>query len=217
MHLSNLVRAFGAAACALLTTSGLAHADGLVQEPGTIEVRLRGLTVIPEVSSTISAIGGHADVSTTEVPEIDGTYFLTQNWALELIAAVAQHDVHARNTAIGDVDLGSAWLLPPTLTLQYHYQALPTLDLYAGAGINYTFFLGPSLPSNGPVKSISYDNNVGGALQAGFDFALSDRWVLNLDVKQLFLNTTVRLNGGAIKADVDLNPTLIGVGVGYRF
>jgi len=213
MHLSKLS---GIVPALLLFLSAGAHAQQLVQDAGTIEVRLRAVTVIPEVNSSISPIGGHAEVDINEIPELDGTYFLTPNWALELIAGVTQHNAHAVGTAIGTVDLGSTWLLPPTLTLQYHYQALPTLDLYAGAGLNYTFFLGNSLPSNGLVKSISYDNNVGEALQAGFDFALSDRWVLNLDVKQLFLNTTVKVNG-AVKANVDVNPTLVGVGIGYRF
>jgi len=201
----------------LLASTALAPAqEVLTQDAGTIEVRLRALAVIPETSSTVTVIGGHADASTSVIPELDGTYFITPNWAVEEIAGVTQHDIHARNTAIGTVDLGSVWLLPPTLTLQYHYQPTPSVDLYGGAGINYTFFLGPYLPPNGPAKSIGYDNNVGAALQFGFDWAVSGPWVVNFDVKQLFLNTTAHING-AIKASVSLDPTLIGVGVGYRF
>jgi len=40
---------------------------------------------------------------------------------------------------------------------------------------------------------------------------------LNFDVKQIFLSTTAKINDGAIRANVDLNPTLIGLGMGYRF
>ncbi|HLY55311.1 MAG TPA: OmpW family outer membrane protein [Stellaceae bacterium] len=216
VRLSHALRAAALVAAMTLDRPGAGWADPMPQVAGTIELRLRGVVVNPEVDSTISLIGGRAEASTSFIPEIDGTYFFTPNLAAELIAGVTQHDVKARGTAIGDVSLGSVWLLPPTLTLQYHYRAMPTLDLYAGAGINYTFFLGPSLPSGGPVTSIAYDNNIGGAIQAGLDYAISDRWVLNLDVKQLLLNTTVHVNG-AIKADVDLNPALVGVGVGYRF
>ena len=40
--------------------------------------------------------------------------------ALNLIAATSQHDVSVKGSALGDVKLGSVWVLPPTLTLQIH-------------------------------------------------------------------------------------------------
>jgi len=36
-------------------------------------------------------------------------------------------------------------------------------------------------------------------------------------VKHIFLSTTARINGGAVRAAVNLDPTLVGVGIGYRF
>ena len=42
-------------------------------------------------------------------------------------------------------------------------------------------------------------------------------WYANIDVKQIFVSTKAKLNGGAIVAHTDLNPTVVGVGVGYRF
>ena len=52
-----------------------------------------------------------------------------------------------------------------------------------------------------------------------FESILAGAWSLNLDVKKLWLNTDVKANlgGTALKADVDLNPWIFGVGVGYRF
>ncbi|TPN84032.1 OmpW/AlkL family protein [Aquimarina algicola] len=183
------------------------------------QVRLRGLVVTPDESASIGGIGGDVDISTAFVPELDFTYFFTKNWAAELILATANHDVEAISTAAGDIDLGDVWLLPPTLTLQYHFNE-GKFKPYVGAGINYTFFYSAD---EGPVADdIEYDNNVGFALQAGLDFALNDRWFLNADVKKLFLQTDVTINatsalGATVEADVDINPWLFGIGVGYKF
>ncbi|HEX2753597.1 MAG TPA: OmpW family outer membrane protein [Alphaproteobacteria bacterium] len=54
-------------------------------------------------------------------------------------------------------------------------------------------------------------------MQAGLDYKLDDHWMLNVDVKKIYLNTDVSVNNGAVTADVDLDPWVFGVGVGYRF
>ncbi|GEQ97600.1 hypothetical protein JCM17844_12370 [Iodidimonas gelatinilytica] len=41
--------------------------------------------------------------------------------------------------------------------------------------------------------------------------------MLNVDMKKLFLDTKVTVNGGAVTADVDIDPWIFGVGVGYKF
>lgn len=55
------------------------------------------------------------------------------------------------------------------------------------------------------------------ALQVGADYKLDAHWLLNADVKKIFLNTDVSVNNGAVRADVDLDPWVFGLGVGYRF
>jgi outer membrane protein W len=50
-------------------------------------IRVRAIGVIPEDnSSSISVIGGHVSATAQAAPEIDFSYFLTDNIALELIA-----------------------------------------------------------------------------------------------------------------------------------
>lgn len=184
---------------------------------GSIMVRVRGLGVLPETpSSSISAIGGHVGASDTATPEIDGSYFFTDNIAVEVIAATTRHRITARGTAAGDVDIGQVQVLPPTATLQWHFLPHETFSPYVGAGVNYTWFFDPSVPHT-VVRSVSYDDGFGAALQIGADYHLTGRWYANFDVKQLFLDTAAKINGGAIRAKVDLDPTLVGAGIGYRF
>lgn len=179
---------------------------------GDILVRGRIVAVLPDESATVSApLGGSVDIDNYYVPEVDFSYFLTDNLALELIAATTKHKATATT---GPTPLGSVWLLPPTLLLQYHVATEGAFKPYVGAGINYTFFYNVDDPAGLDVK---YDDNAGWALQAGFDYQLTEHWVFNADVKKLWLSTDVSINGGAITASVDIDPWLVGVGFGYRF
>ena len=179
----------------------------------TWQVRLRGVSVQPNEKSDVSAIGGDVNISNSFIPELDFTYFFNKNVAAELILGTTKHKVVDEKSALGDVDLGSVWLLPPTLTLQYHFYPTKTLKPYVGAGLNYTIFYNAK---PGQFNDISYDNKVGFALQGGVDYFLSDKYFLNLDVKKVFLKTDVEVNG-SIPAEVNIDPLLIGFGIGMKF
>ena len=205
------------AALVLAATAAQAQAAPVADDDvaGHFQLRLRGLAVLPDASATIKIggvdIGGETKVTDSFIPEIDGTYFLTDHIGVELIAATTQHSVH--NSVAGNV--GSVWLLPPTLTAQYHFDPTSTVwRPYVGAGINYTFFYSP----HSPLSDIHYSNNFGWALQAGFDVPVGDGpYFVNFDAKKIFLNTHVKALGGIIQADASLDPWLIGAGVGIRF
>ena len=186
------------------------------------QVRLRAVGVAPDESAKIGIIGGDVAISNALIPELDFTYFFTEHFAAELILGTAKHDVKAINTLAGDVDLGSVWLLPPTLTAQYHFYTSDqkVFKPYIGAGINYTLFYNVK---SGDVAGVEYDNALGYAAQVGFDLMLDDTFFINFDAKRLFLSTDVTVDasnlapGLSIPAEVDINPWLIGVGVGMKF
>lgn len=186
--------------------------DWLAKE--RFQVRVRALGVIPDEESSVTAGGaplvGDIKVSNALVPEVDLTYFFTDNIAAELIAATARHEMD-----FNGANLGEAWILPPTLTLQYHFSRDKAFSPYIGAGINYSILYAEDAGTG--FSDLNVDNGVGPALQAGFDYWLDDHWGLNLDVKKIWLNVDASLNNGGIKADVDLDPWLIGAGVSYKF
>jgi outer membrane protein len=185
----------------------------------TFMIRGRVIGVIPlNSSSDISVIGGHVSTSNAVAPEVDFSYFLTDNIALELIAATTKHNLYAVDSALspGSVKVGSTWVLPPTLLLQYHFFPHEKFSPYVGAGLNVSFFYA-SQPAGGAVNQLAMTSGVGAAIQAGFDYNFSGHWFANFDVKQIFLNTSASINGGAIKAKTALNPLVIGARIGYRF
>ncbi|WP_417857122.1 OmpW/AlkL family protein [Xanthomarina gelatinilytica] len=172
------------------------------------QARFRVITVIPSPGDNID--GADVDISTSVVPELDFTFFFTKNIAAELILGTTKHNVD-----VEDVDLGHVWLLPPTLNLQYHFYA-GDFKPYVGAGVNYTIFYGVD---EGDVADMDYENSFGFSFQAGVDYNLNDKWFLNLDLKQLLLSTDVDVNTGAavLPVEVDINPFIVGVGVGRKF
>lgn len=188
------------------------------KEAGDWLIRVRAIGVVPNESSTITPIGGAVKVGEEYTAEVDFSYFFTDNIAAELILATSKHKVRAVGTAIGDIPLGNVWLLPPTLNIQYHFLPKDKFSPYVGGGINLTLFYA-SKP--GPVVAgIQYKDRIGFSLQGGVDIAITERTYLNLDLKKLFLGTDVRIDAGAlgiVNADVDLNPWIFGVGVGWIF
>lgn len=211
MHKKLLCSALGAAFFIPLLAAAPAHAElGGVWAKERFQLRVRALGVVPDESTNVN-IGGDVKISNALVPEIDLTYFLTDHVAAELIAGTARHDL----THSSGADLGKAWILPPTLTLQYHFTPDQTFSPYVGVGVNYSIMYGEDTAKG--FSDLDVGNGFGTALQAGFDYWVDEHWGLNLDVKKLWLNVDASLNQGTIRADVDLDPWLIGAGVSYRF
>jgi outer membrane protein len=186
-------------------------------DAGSILVRARADAVIPEnFSSSISEIGGSVKGTTDFIPELDLSYFLTPKLSVEAIAGSSEHMISAQNSALGpQVDVGKIWVLPPTVTLQYHQQVRNFIP-YAGVGLTVMIFYASQPDHGNGITKVDYSNSAGPALNAGFDYVVAPHWVLNFDVKQMFVNTTAKING-VITAKTALSPTVAGVGIGYRF
>jgi len=197
-----------AALCALCCLHASSAHAGF--DPHNWQLRLRAIDVSPQESSS-GTIPGEATADSAIMPELDISYFFNDNISLELILATTKHDIGWQP---GGLDLGDAWVLPPTLTAQYHFMADNQFSPYVGAGINYTLFYNVD---PGAFNSVEYTNGFGYALQLGLDYKLDQHWMLNADVKKIFMDTDVSVNNGAVRADVDLDPWVFGLGVGYRF
>jgi len=226
----------------------------LLSTSGDIVVRLRATHVSPDVDSklgsqTAATYGGAAvanalygaggtnaqlEVDNNTIPELDFSYYITKNIAAELILAIGtSHDVKINTlgagAAVTNTALGSVNLLPPTLTAQWHFLPDQMFDPYVGAGLTYSRSLDRNLTAQTAVgpRSIHIErNSFGPALQAGFDVNLQDKWLINFDVKKVWLSTDVTLDTqGALGTktgyqkidELDLNPWIISVGFGKKF
>jgi outer membrane protein len=206
-----MTRLYYSALAAALLASAVAATAAPAYDAGTVLLRLRAVEIVPDVSSTVS-IGGKVSISDTTIAEADITYFLSEHWGLELIAGSDKHAIYYNKTT----KLANVWLLPPTLTLQYHFDQIGPFKPYIGAGPNYTVFYNRS---TGPLGKLRTTDNWGFALQLGTDIPLTEdgSYFLNFDVKRLWLSTHASFSASPVTASVNINPWLIGTGVGIRF
>ena len=114
-------------------------------------------------------------------------------------------------TRVAHVDV-----LPPSLTLNWHFNQDGAWRPYIGAGVHYTMFSGEE--TTGPLSnnSLRLDDSVGATGQVGIDIGTSKNWLINLSARYLDMDSDATLNGSDI-GTLDLNPWVYGVHVGYRF
>jgi outer membrane protein len=212
------------AAAAAAALAGIATPASAAQ--GDWLVRLRAIGVIPtEESGAVMPTfpTGSVSVDNSYVPELDFTYFFTNNIAAELILATSGHDISGAGALSGLGEIADTMVLPPTLTFQYHFAPDAQVRPYVGAGVNWTIFYSEdakdSLNTAIGATDVNLDNSFGWAVQAGVDFDITERVFVNIDVKYIDIDTTATLNTGGLinTVDVDLDPVVAGIGFGMRF
>jgi outer membrane protein len=197
------------------------------------EIRVRALAVLPYASGSSVNVAGVPALSSPNsglsigdsvVPELDITYYFTRNWAAELILGVTPHKITGTGS-LNSVDVGRAWLLPPTLTLQYHFTDFGAFQPYVGVGVNYTVFFDQSAgntPSGAvpAITSLNVKDSFGAAAQIGFDYMIDRHWGINVDAKWLYLEPSYSATAAGtipISGTAHINPWLIGAGIAYKF
>lgn len=216
------------ALCLLAATPGITMAASA----GDWILRGGATWVVPN-EDTKGASGPRADDGTLDgskvgvgndvKPGVTIAYMITDNLAVELLGAWPfKHDLTIRGGALDGADLGSIKHLPPSLNLQYHFHTRAPVQPYVGAGFNYTIFfdeeVGADAESIG-VRGLDLENSLGFSAQVGVDFYLDEHWLINLDSRYLDIDTTanVDMDDGRTKVDVDIDPWVATISVGYRF
>jgi len=225
--------ALGSAALALGATPAMAQDQ--TDRAGDVQIKLLGTLVAPDGKITDISGGLPGLPATTQTkasdnvtPTIAVEYFVTHNISIETIAGLTQHDVDATaGLPVGAELVSNAKLIPATVTAKYHFDLGPKLGNvkpYLGAGPAYFLWVADdpgaaTLPLG--VTDTDLSNELGLALQAGFDVPVNDTGLgLSVDVKRYFIDTTARWFVGntlAIETTHKLDPWVISAGVSYWF
>ena len=197
-------------------------------QAGDIIVRAGAVTVDPKEDSSRVKVGGVAQAGTAATLNSDTqlglnlAYMLSDNWAVEVLAATPfEHDIGTKG--LGGMELGSTKHLPPTVSVLYYPMASSSaFQPYAGLGINYTWMFDDKLSSEAEAAGFSgldLDDSWGLAAQLGMDYMLSDKVMLNAQIRYIDIETTGTTYAGASKVsvDVDIDPLVYMVGLGYKF
>ena len=237
--------------------AAVAPAPVMIDAFHPFQIRLRATAVIPDGKSTVYDSGGailpatglsfgagspiwNAGVkpSTTVIPELDISYYLTKNIAIEAICCFSPHKINGQGVLAG-LDIGKTWVFPPTIMLQYHFTNFGAFQPYVGVGVNFTAFLGTKAGSNwqtfftpalgftgfNTVTHLSIGSSWGIAGQVGFDYMINDRWGVNVDVKRIMMRPTAHatvFNSATglfipVRTKVNIDPWLVSAGITYRF
>jgi outer membrane protein len=216
-----------AAAAALLVSPAQAEAQ---DRAGSIQVKLLGTGVLPDgkikkVQTDI--VGLPADTQTEAndnvVPTVAIEYFVSNNFSIETICCVTQHDVDAVSGLPGAELVSNAQVIPATVTAKFHAD-LGAIKPYIGAGPTYFLWIkdkpgAATIPLGVTKQSLS--NEFGIALQAGVDVPINENGMaLTIDAKKYFVDTTARWYAGdtlAIQTKHKLDPWVLSAGLAFRF
>lgn len=202
-------------------------------EAGDIIVRAGAITVDPQESSSAVKLNGSPVAGTQATLDSDTqlglnfAYMVTDKIGIELLAATPfSHTVGAKGLGgFGINKLGDIKHLPPTLSVVYYpLDKQSAVQPYVGLGVNYTWFFDDKLSSeaeNSPLalRGLDMKDSWGLAAQVGADFMLTDNIMLNAQLRYIDIETKGTTYSGTAKVtvDVDVDPLVYMVGLGYKF
>jgi len=179
-------------------------------EQGSWLVRAGASVIDPRSDNLNLGPGTTLQIDEATRATFDVTYMFRDNWGVELFAPTTfKHDLLVRSPT-GTTRLGEVSVLPPIVSLQYHFNPSGRFRPYAGVGLSYA-----ALFDEEPA-ALGVDNSFGPAAQLGLDIGLNDRWFLNLSARYIDLDGGARL-GATDLGTVAVDPFVYGIHVGYRF
>ncbi|MDR9752922.1 OmpW family outer membrane protein [Pseudomonas sp. SZMC_28357] len=225
---------------ASLVALALAAPFAQAHEAGDILIRAGAITTRPNVDSSSvkvdqgplsgADLGGKATISNDTQLGLNFAYMVTNHLGIELLAATPfEHDVKIKGTALSAANgnLGSFKQLPPTLSLVYYpLDSSSAFQPYVGAGVNYTWMFDENVSSDAEANGFSHfraKNSWGMAWQVGADYMLTDRLMLNAQMRYIDIDTRATVENDAVapgtraRVNVDADPFIYMVGLGYKF
>jgi outer membrane protein len=153
------------------------------------------------------------NVDDASMMTFSGTYSWTPNWGIEVLAALPfTHDINLN----GGGKVADTKHLPPTASLQYHFNPNGSVRPYIGAGLNYTVFFSEDTAGALSGSKLTLDPSFGPAAQLGLDVALGSTWFINADARWFDIDTDATLDGASL-GTVEIDPYAYGISLGRRF
>ncbi|MCH8492100.1 MAG: outer membrane beta-barrel protein [Idiomarina sp.] len=206
-------------------------------------VNIGAISVMPDESSSnlnvIESVAGlpagstGVGVSNNTQLGLTFDYRYNENFGLQLIAATPfSHDLKVKGSAIDGLNIGKTKHLPPTLMAQYHFTQHALFQPFVGIGVNYTTFFDEQVGSDlegalialdvttaSDNVSLSLSESWGIAVQAGFNYQLSERMGIHFMVSKMAIDTTgkVKVNGTTVQSvNVDIDPVVAMLGFRWK-
>lgn len=214
-----------------LLAASIAHAH----QSGDTIVRVGAVAVDPREDSGNLRFDGSAAPGTGATLDsntqlgLNVVYMMSDKIGIELLAATPfSHEVGVSGLGGGlDGKLADIKHLPPTLSvIFYPLDSASSFKPYVGLGLNYTTFFQEDLTRTRKDQGFSrleLDDSYGLALQVGADYMLTDKWMVNAQIRYIDIETDATVKGPTAlniqktKVNVDVDPWVYMIGLGYKF
>ncbi len=187
--------------------------------------RVRALGVMPDASSDeIATTGTRIGVDNAFGGEASVTCLLGPTWGLELAAAVTPLKLSTTGGQFPGLDAGRVDLFSGMLSLQYHFATTGKLKPYLGIGMTFARPIGYTLSKDmeaSGIANLTFASSMRVHTQVGADLRIGQGWRLNLDLRYAPVTTRADFRlatGGSLDTiALNINPILVGVGIGRTF
>ncbi|GMG85984.1 OmpW/AlkL family protein [Biformimicrobium ophioploci] len=229
----------------IVLRAGIGHVDPY-SESGNVsldDLRLEGTSIDVDTGTSLSLTGSFFFNEHFAVGLLAAWPFEHDLKVEGLPDLVGDNDFES----FGSVDLGTIDHLPPTVTLQWFPRcSWDWIQPYVGIGLNYTTFFDEDLSDVtesylethlGAVTrgSLELDDSWGAAGELGVDFLFGDEkeWLVNFSVWAIDIDSDATItydteestgsNGEVVRVsnklavDVEIDPWVYSIGIGYRF
>ena len=199
---------------ALSVAGVIAAPAAFAQTAGDWTVAIGAHQVDPDSDNGALAAGSlPLHIGSSARPTIAFEYFLRNNLGLEVLAALPfRHDIAI--DGLGRV--GTTKHLPPTVSLQYHFNAGGQVSPLLGVGLNYTTFFSEDTRGALAGSKLSLDDSFGLALHAGIDFKVGDTGAVRIDARWMDIDSDVKLDDADL-GTARIDPLVYGAAYVWRF
>ena len=198
----------------------LVASPALAYEAGTWVLRAGVGVVAPDSDNLVLDPDTIINVDDGTSLTLMGTYMFSRHWGFDILASWPfNHDIKLGGDKIAETDH-----LPPTFSMQYHFLPDSTIQPYVGAGVNYTTFFStdiePVLTDLTGITDLDLDDSFGLALQLGADWTFGNRWLLNVDLRWIDIESDLTVSDGVDSSElgtVKIDPFVYSINLGYTF
>ncbi|URI11089.1 outer membrane beta-barrel protein [Aquincola tertiaricarbonis] len=190
---------------------------------GVAHVRFSPTVDLSVAGQPVPDAGVRLDANRTAAVEI--AYDLDTRWSLRMALGVPPTTTLRTAGSLSALvppltgKLGEVKYAPVVPSVTYRLLTEGPVRPYVGLGLNYMKVLATP---DGDLAHMDVEDAWGTVLQAGFDVPLNPRWSIFLDARRMRIKTTATgtltaLGGLPVRGEVNLRPTVIFAGLGYRF
>lgn len=204
---------------ALLATLAIAPLAASAQDAETASGKrfaVVGGYALSEPTQKADIAGSRVKADGDGAATLSASYYINDNVAIEAWGAA---DKFGHRISTDDGKVGSVAAQPYAVSGQYHFrQADATVRPFVGLGYYESNFSEEKAEPTGALagRRIGVETAKGAMATAGVDVNITPTWFARADVRYLQGSSDVKLDG-LDAGEAELNPVVVGVGIGARF